>query len=408
MSLLEIQPDGENWSIQLPEGTSITEPVFAKVYGASISDVVEAFRESLDHPIRFEPLYRALTPDDRITIVFDASIPHADVLLGELKKYLLLREIDVGALTILMNREAGAMEQQVALQKNFPELKFEILDPTDRTQMAYLATTQKGRRVYLHRSLLDADQVILVAHRGYDCLLGQTGAESNIFPLMSDSETKLALRKQLRADCPSSEPWPILEEAREVAWLLGIPFLVHVFLDSNDQITAFKTGIAESLPDIAEEFDELSHGKLASPVDAFVVNLPGNQKEFRDLAQAALSASRVLEPAGCLILLTGMTLSGEESVKRIAGYSSPREALKKLPELEESGDPQAIFCWAQAVQNRRVYLYSDLDAPMTESLFATKLENSAQLERLLQSMQQITVWNNPQQYVFEVDSASSK
>src|SRR5262249_30850338 len=41
---------------------------------APMSDVAGAVRDALERPLRFEPLRRALTPDDRVTIVVDEAL----------------------------------------------------------------------------------------------------------------------------------------------------------------------------------------------------------------------------------------------------------------------------------------------------------------------------------------------
>ena len=49
---------------------------------------------------------------------------------------------------------------------------FRTHDPDDRANLAYLATTAGGRRVYLDRDLTDADFVLPVGRLAYDPLLG--------------------------------------------------------------------------------------------------------------------------------------------------------------------------------------------------------------------------------------------
>ena len=52
--------------------------------------------------------------------------------------------------------------------------------------LANLASTKAGRRVYLNRSLVDADQLIVVGRFHYDPMLGYAGGLSDLFPALSD------------------------------------------------------------------------------------------------------------------------------------------------------------------------------------------------------------------------------
>ena len=41
--------------------------------------------------------------------------------------------------------------------------RFQVHDPADRKKLSYLATTRQGRRIYLNRSAVDADQLIVLS-----------------------------------------------------------------------------------------------------------------------------------------------------------------------------------------------------------------------------------------------------
>ena len=49
------------------------------------------------------------------------------------------------------------------LPDEFQDVRTEIHDPGKREALAYLATTRRGRRIYLNRTVVDADQSIVVA-----------------------------------------------------------------------------------------------------------------------------------------------------------------------------------------------------------------------------------------------------
>src|SRR5262249_20354360 len=102
-----------------------------------------------------------------------------------------------------------------------------VHDPDDRAQLAYLASTKQGRRVYLNRLLTDADVVVPVGRMGYDPDLGYRGPWSVLFPELSDRDTMRALRDRPISPAGEDAREPArarLDEALEVSWLLGTQF----------------------------------------------------------------------------------------------------------------------------------------------------------------------------------------
>ena len=90
-----------------------------------------------------------------------------------------------------------------------------IHNPADRKQLAYLASTSEGRRVYLNRLLTDADVVVPVGRLGYDAVLGYRGPWGLIFPGLSDQETARSFRALTTAEWPRRDrPRPALTESR--------------------------------------------------------------------------------------------------------------------------------------------------------------------------------------------------
>src|SRR5262249_7653281 len=132
------------------------------------------------------------------------------------------------------------------LPDTFQEVRVEVHDPHDRRRLSYLATMREGRRLYLNRTVVDADQVVVLARRRYDPLLGYAGAEGALYPALSDEETLRELSARLSLDAPGEAPWPIRREAAEAAWLLGAPFFVQIIEGAGDAITHVVAGLADT------------------------------------------------------------------------------------------------------------------------------------------------------------------
>src|SRR5207244_7724260 len=120
------------------------------------------------------------------------------------------------------------------LAETMSDLQTEVHQPNDRKKLSYLAATKDGRRIYLNRSLVDADQSIVLSARGYDPLLGYAGAEGAIYPAMADADTIRGLVPKVSPQTSPDGDWPEHDEAAEVAWLLGSPFFVQVIEGAGD------------------------------------------------------------------------------------------------------------------------------------------------------------------------------
>src|SRR5579872_6663157 len=89
----------EPWHLTVP-AEHLVPLSRAAVVPATLS-VAELTRNALEHPIGFEALRRAITPDDRVTIVLDPNLPDVAVILGEVVAHLGSAGIHPEAVTIL-------------------------------------------------------------------------------------------------------------------------------------------------------------------------------------------------------------------------------------------------------------------------------------------------------------------
>ena len=138
-----------------------------------------------------------------------------------------------------------------------------------------------GRRVYLNRTLVDADFAIVLSGRDYDPLTGYAGAEGAIFPTLSDEETRESFAGQFSTVAPGEEPWPTREEASEILWLLGTPFLVQVIADRGDGVQEVVAGLPTASAEGIRRQDAAGKATMDQAPDTVIV---------------ALSAAR---PSGC-------------------------------------------------------------------------------------------------------------
>src|SRR4051794_10335141 len=96
---MELQVGLNTWTVNVPPGKEVAlrRPGAA----APAAGPRELVRAALEAPFRFEPLRRALTPDDHVTIVLDTGLPHAAELLAGVLDHLRTAGIEPAAVTVL-------------------------------------------------------------------------------------------------------------------------------------------------------------------------------------------------------------------------------------------------------------------------------------------------------------------
>jgi nickel-dependent lactate racemase len=348
-----------------------------------VADPVAAVRAALEAPVDYPPLRRALIPDDHVALVVDDRLPRFVDLLVAVLEHVAQAQVSPEGVTLLC--PPGSSQDWVDdLPDAFQEVRVEVHDPADRRRLAYVNSTAAGRRIYLNRTLVDANQVVVLARRGYDPLLGYSGAEGNLFPALSDEATLRELNARLSA-APSEETAAGLRaEARQVAWLLGAPFLVQIIEGSGDTVSSVVTGPVAAEAEGERRLDARWRVQVAERADTVVATVRGDpaRQTFADLARAVATAANVVQPDGRIILLTEAAPSLDAGGKLLTRVEEPAQALELLRK-EPPADPVAAIEWASAARQARVYLLSRLPAETVEQLYATPLEHAGQVQRLL-------------------------
>ncbi|MBY0522150.1 MAG: lactate racemase domain-containing protein [Gemmataceae bacterium] len=348
-----------------------------------LSDPAAAVRAALETPHEYPALRQALTPDDHVAIIVDDRLPRVVELLTPILEHLVSAQVELAAVTVVCASSAnqGWVDD---LPEAFEEIHVEIHDAADRRKLSYLATTKHGRRLYLNRTVVDADQIVVLAARGYDPLLGYSGAEGAIYPAFSDEATRKEMHGRLSLTTPGDAHAPVRQEAAEAAWLMGAPFLVQIIPGAGDRIAHIVAGSLGSSSEGQRLLDARWRISVPEPVQTIIASLSGDPAwhDFADLARAAATAARAVQPGGRIVLLSRATPALGPGAALLRQTEDPGQALELL-EKEPPLDRAAAVQWASAAQKARIYLLSGLPTETAEELYATPLERAEQVQRLL-------------------------
>jgi nickel-dependent lactate racemase len=351
--------------------------------GPPLADPSAAVAAAVENPIGFPALRRALIPDDHVVVIVDEQLPAVGKLLMPVLEHISQAHVPPQAITLLCPPTSLTQPWLDDLSDAFQDTRLEVHNPSERKHLSYLAATRTGRRIYLNRTLVDADQVVLLTGRGYDPLLGYSGAEGAIYPAMGDDATRQHLAEHLSMGPPAKAPSALQREAAEVARLLGTPFMIQVIPGPGAEITHILGGPIETSGEGQRLLDERWRVEVDRPADTVIAALSGDPAghTFDDLARAFACAARVVKPRGRIALVCAAQpdLGRAGALLRADNAGRVLDALRK----QTSGEVAAVFQWASAAEQATLFLMSRLPAESAEEMFTVPLEHREQLQRLV-------------------------
>jgi nickel-dependent lactate racemase len=335
----------------------------------NLADPAQSLRDALEHPIDYPALRLALTPNDHVAIVVDEQMPHMAMLLVPLLEHIQQAGVQPESVTLICPRASAQQSWLNDLPDAFQDVNVEVHQPKDRKKVAYLATTRKERRIYLNRTAVDADQLVVLTRRRFDPRIGYAGGTLDIYPALSDEETATSVSggKELQA------------EAREVSWLLGAPFFVQLIEGEADGFAHITAGPGESGAVGERLLDERWRIEFDRPADVAIATITGDpsRQTIDDLARAFAAAAAVVKPGGSIVLLTEAAPALESEFQVIRKQDDPSLLAPLLSEHS------AAALWAAAANQARLYLLSGLAADVAEELFTIPLQHAGQVSKLL-------------------------
>jgi nickel-dependent lactate racemase len=350
---------------------------------APVADPAAAVRAALQTPFQYPSLRRALTPEDHIAVLVDESLPDLPALLVAILDHVLEAGVAAEAISVLC--PPGATQNWIdELPERLEDVHVEDHDPKDRRRLSYLATTVAGRRLYLNRTAVDADQLIVLTQRRYDPCLGYGGAEGDLFPALGDEATRNEFAARVDTDVPGAEPWPARREAIEVTWLLGQPFFVQLIAAAGDGIAHVVAGAVDACREGERLLDASWKVSMPRRADLVLASLSGDPRRhtFADLASAALCAARVVAPGGRVALLADAAPVLGPGSEVLLAADEPRLALAALHKAALPGSAAAVL-WAHAAGEARLSVLGGWPGATVEELFATPLADASQVQRLI-------------------------
>ena len=370
----------ERLDLEVPDDRLVAEwhgPV-----GVTSADARALILEALETPRDYPPLRQAVIPGDRVVIALDVEVFAPRPALEAIGAVVRGAGVDPGSITVLASRG-----DRTDLDDLMPEgVALAVHDPDDRAQLAYLASTSEGRRIYLNRHLTDADVIVPVGLLGYDSVFGYRGPWSLIYPGLSDRETARSFRAKATDALPDRErPWPTLAEASEVSWLLGSQFHLGLVAGVSGPIEAV-AGLESAVRDQgARAVDRSWTFRAETRAELVVVGIgrPGVPARIDDLAEGLSTATRLVRRGGKIVALSRAEGAIGPALARLIKAGDPRLGPAPLRGHEDDPDYPAAHQFARALAWADVYLLSALGQGAVDDLSMIALDHPEEARRLV-------------------------
>ena len=328
--------------------------------------VTAAFAAPIDYP----PIAEAIIPDDSIAIVVGENVPCGVEIAVAVANHLVElghKKSELTIVTSLPPKQAVSDDGTFTVD-GWP---IQVNDPADSQSMAYLLLDAGGRPYYINRHLFDADVVIPIGNSD-----GQQRVDP-ISPAMCDSETQTLLSKLKPADLQAAH--------RLIAHNLGIFWQVQVIAAPQQTVHAILAGQNELLIDKATEVGRQVWGVSADSSAALVVaTIEAHEcQTWQNVRKAIITADQLVSEDGPIVVCCDIS-------RKPPSWWSVGEEAEPSP-----NDPLAVV-----FSRRHVYLASRLTQDSTEHVGCGYVEDSAQLQRLIDSFANVTLLRESHKVLF--------
>jgi hypothetical protein len=398
--------------------------------GRPLDDPLAAVAWAMFEPLDYPPLAKCTTPGDRVVLALDRDLPQVAQVTAAVVRALVDAGVDPDGITILRTQSDANGGETVGTgsepvresageraSSEVPVPIVSLLDDAcrdritlvthragDRQAMAYLAASESGEPIVIHRTIHEADLVLPISCLHADAAAGYFGIHGSVYPLFSDEKTHARFRTPAAIEARGNQRRHLIEEADHVAWLLGIKFTIQLVPAGGDRIMHVVAGESEAVRRRGRELYRAAWsgpvGQRASLVVAAIEGGPG-QQTWENLGRALSAALPLVDDGGAIAVCCDLEAAPGPAVQRMASARSRASVLRQI-EKHRPHDALPAAELARALEHGPVYLLSRLSPALVEDLDVTPIANGDELARLTRQHKTCTLLSNAPQAMVSV------
>lgn len=346
-------------------------------------------------------------PGDQVILAVADSLPCMEQVVEGVVKSLVDAGADPGSVTVLLSEKHRHRLDELRLRSAEP-VHWVCHDPDQEEEMAYLATTEEGRPIFLNRRLTDADLVIPIGSFRTGTVYDHFGIHTPIFPTFTNRATIVEFGSSKSQDSRGRRHKRHIYEADRIGWLLGIVFSIQVIPGRAGQVVGVIAGQVEQvkheairtyrqawhhqipsqadlviliLDDGANQTDGANQANGVSKADIKSPSRAANQNGWSTLVQSLSDAVALVEPDGAAVILSNISAEPGPALQALIDAQDLNETLQAIRDSKLE-DAQTATRLAELVEHRRIYLMSGLDEQTVEDLRMTPIGSESEIIRL--------------------------
>ena len=402
MSTYEFGIDSE---LSLPDELQVVE--LGAPAGDAIDDIQAATLEAVRSPLEFPPLKDIVVPGDRVTLALANELPRSATVIAAIIQELLDAGIEPDHIDVLRSEGDARLTKANPLgelpQGLRDQITVSVHDASERDCLGLLGISNSDQPIYLARQIVDADVVLPIGVVKSTGSLGDLGVYGTLFPTFADVETQQKLNAT-KSVLSQAEIDRRQEMAKEASWLLGVRMVVQLVPGAGDQLLHVLAGDADVVDRVArEKCDEIWQCVTPERASLVLATMPGSrqQQTWNNFARVLDSALRVVQDDGAIAVCCDLKVKPGPALKRV-GQMESLDSAEQAIQKDRSDDALTAKQLVRTLQRARVYLLSQLDEDVVESLGVAYVSCPEELVRLASHHDSCILLRNAHQTIARV------
>ena len=352
-------------------------------------DLQSEIERALRAPVNFPSLNRAAVSGDRVVLALDSNVSEPASIIAAVWTQIESAGVEPESVTVIQAGRAGSgqlPDPRTRIQEGIRDRVAWIAhDPEDDDSTTYLASSSNGERIYLARSVVEADVIVTIGQMSFDPLLGYRGTHSVFYPGLSNVEAAERTRGQGHRELGPDDERPLRQLIDEIGWLTGTQFTVQTIPAAGGGTARVIAGAADAVLKAGRELlKELWTIRLLERPEIVVAAVDGNRpgENWQQIGAALETAGNLVMHGGKILILCEADEGPAEGVGLVRESREPTDVIQTLravapPDLVPATQLSFAAGWAD------VYLLSRLESELVEDLFMVPIENHSEALRLV-------------------------